>query len=108
MEIVHTVHIEDKTRIKDIKFNFPELMGEDSLNKIKEEYCSLIEAKAELQEARRVVRELEKKVLKKERTWNAKKDLFEIEFESTKKEVKTKKSYMTINGKTVYDCNGNR
>ena len=108
MDTIHKVKIEDKTRIKDIKLKFPELMGEDSLDKIKEEYYSLLEAKGELQEARKVVRELEKKLLKKEREWNKKKDLFEIEFESTEKEVKTTKSYMVINGATVYDCNGRR
>ena len=108
METTHKIRIEDKTRIKSIKFNFPELMDTDSSTLIREEYYSLLETKEELQEARKAVRELEKELRKKEMAWNKKKDLFEIEFESTEKEVKTTKSYMVINGATVYDCNGRR
>ena len=108
METVHIVKVEDKTSIKSIKFRFPELMDTDALNLIKEEYYILKETENELHSARETVRLLEKKLSEMKEKWDAKKDLFEIEFESHEKEVKTSKSYMTINGDTVYNCNTRR
>ena len=102
METIHKVKVEDKTRIKSIKFNFPELMDTASSSLIREEYYSLIETKEELQEARKVVRELEKKLHKKEMAWNNKKGLFEIEFESNEKEVKTTKSFVALKNVNGY------
>lgn len=108
METIHKIKVEDKTRIKDIHFKHPELMNIDAFRLIKNEYYALIKTQKELYDARDKVRELEKKCKAMEDAWNAKKDMFEIEFESTEKEVKTLKSYMTINGAVVYDCNGRR
>ena len=108
MEVIHKVKVEDKARIKNIKFKFPELMDTDALNLIKDEYYTLQETESELHSARETVRSLEKKLAEMEKKWDAKKDLFEIEFESHEKEVKTTKSYMTINGAVVYDCNKRR
>ena len=105
METTHKITVKDKTRIKSIRFKFPELMDTDALNVIKDEYYVLMDAKGELYEARERVRFLEKRYDKIKKEWDAKKDMFDIEFESYDKEVKTIKSYMTINGKTVYDCN---
>lgn len=108
METIHTVHVEDKTRIKSIEFKFPELVSKDAEQLIKKEYYELIATRNELQHAREEVRRLEKLYNTLFQEWEAKRDLFDIEFESTEKEVKTTKSYMTINGKTVYDCNSRR
>ena len=108
METIHKVRVEDKTKIKHISFKYPELMGKESIGLIKAEYKALLDAREELYEARERVRLLEKKVKKFEEDWNSKKNMFDIEFESYEKDVKTTKSYMTINGKTVYDCNSRR
>lgn len=102
METIHKVKVEDRTRIKDITFKNPELMNIDAFRLVKNEYYALIKAQKELYEARAKVRELEKKYDTLEKSWNAKKDMFDIEFESTEKEVKTQKSYLTINGDLVY------
>lgn len=108
MEFTHKVRVEDATKIKSIHFKCPELMAENSVELIKEEYGNLLKAKDALYEAREKVRALEKMFSTLEDKWNAKKDLFDIEFESHEKEVKVVTSHMTINGKTVYDCNTRR
>ena len=108
METTHTIKVEDKTKIKHIHFKFPHLMHTNSEQEIKWEYETLCVKKAELYSARDRVRQLEKECDRREKEWNDKKALFDIEFESHEKEVTTTKSYMTINGKTVYDCNSRR
>lgn len=105
METIHKVKVVDRTRIKDITFKNPELMSIDAFRLVKNEYYALIKAQNELYEARAKVRELEKKFKAMEDSWNAKKDMFDIEFESTEKEVRTEKSNMTINGALVYSYN---
>ena len=108
METTHKIRVEDKTKIKHIHFKFPHLMHTNSEHEIKCEYEALCAKKQELYDVRDRVRQLEKEHERMEKEWNGKKDLFDIEFESYEKEVKTTKSYMTINGKTVYDCNSRR
>ena len=108
METIHKIKVEDKTRIKHIHFKHPELVNSKAIALIKAEYKALLEAQGELYEAREKVRKLEKKYSKLEQEWKAKQELFDIEYESYEKEVRTQKSYMTINGKTVYDCNSRR
>ena len=108
MEITHKIKVEEKNKIKQIHFKFPHLMHTNSEQEIKWEYEKLIAKREALYSAREEVRRLEKQVKELEKEWNSKKDLFDIEFESYEKEVTTTKSYMVINGKTVYDCNSRR
>lgn len=105
METTHKVKVVDKRNIKSIRFKNPELMGKDAETMIKEEYCMLLSTQDELYEARRKVWDLEKQYAKLEQEWRAKQDMFDIEFESYEKEVKTQKSYLTINGDLVYSYN---
>ena len=102
METIHKVKVEDRTKIKSVTFKHPELMGKNAEKMIRLEYKALLDAKAELSEARDRVRKLEKKVDAMEKSWNAKNEMFDIEFECIEKEVKTEKSNMTINGALVY------
>lgn len=102
METIHKVKIEDRTKIKSVTFKHPELMGKNAEKMVRLEYKALLDSKAELSEARDRVRKLEKRVDAMEKSWNSKKDMFDIEFECTEKEVKTQKSYLTINGDLVY------
>lgn len=108
MDTIYKIKVVDRKSIKNITFKFPELMNEQSAELIKEEYESLVGLQNSLYEARDNVRALEKELEARVKAWDAKKDLFDIEFESTEKEVVTHKSYMVINGDTVYDCNGRR
>lgn len=105
METIHKVNIVDRTKIKSVTFKHPELMGNDAEKMVKLEYRELLDVKEKLYAAREEVRRLEKKYDTLEKNWNSKKDMFDIEFESTEKEVKTQKSYLTINGDLVYSYN---
>lgn len=102
METIHKVKVEDRTKIKNVTFKHPELMGKDAEKMVKLEYRELLDVKEKLYAAREEVRRLEKKYDTLEKSWNAKKEMFDIEFESTGKEVKTEKSNMLLNGKLVY------
>jgi hypothetical protein len=105
METIHKVKVVDRTKIKSVTFKHPELMGKDAEKMVKLEYGELLDVKEKLYAAREEVRRLEKKYDTLEKSWNAKKEMFDIEFESTEKEVKTQKSYLTINGDLVYSYN---
>lgn len=102
METIHKVNVVDRNKIKSVTFKHPELMGKDAEKMVKLEYRELLDVKEKLYAAREEVRRLEKKYDTLEKSWNAKKDMFDIEFESTEKEVKTEKSNMLLNGKLVY------
>lgn len=102
MEKIHKVKVVDYAKIKRVTFKHPELMGKDAEKMVKSEYRALLDIKEKLYAAREEVRRLEKKYDTLEKNWNAKKDMFDIEFESTEKEVKTEKSNMLLNGKLVY------
>ena len=102
METIHKVKVVDYTKIKSITFKHPKLMGKDAEKMVKLEYRELLDVKEKLYAAREEVRKLEKLYGTIEADWNSKKDMFDIEFESTEKEVRTEKSNMTINGALVY------
>ena len=108
MDTIYRVKVVDRKVIKNISFKFPELMNDNSEELVKAEYNDLVTTQDALYQARDEVRRLEKELDSKMKAWDAKKDLFEVEFESSEKEVVTHKSYMVINGDTVYDCNGKR
>lgn len=105
METIHKVKVVDYAKIKRVTFKHPELMGKDAEKMVKSEYRELLNVKEKLYAAREEVRKLEKLYGTLEADWNSKKDMFDIEFESTEKEVKTQKSYLTINGDIVYSYN---
>jgi hypothetical protein len=105
METIHKVNIVDRTKIKSVTFKHPELMGKDAEKMVKSEYRELLNLKEKLYAAREEVRKLERLYGTIEADWNSKKEMFDIEFESTEKEVKTQKSYLTINGDLVYSYN---
>ena len=105
METIHKVKVIDRTKIKKVTFKHPELMGKEAEKMVKLEYRELLDVKEKLYAAREEVRRLEKLYGTLEAGWNTKKDMFDIEFESTEKEVKTQKSYLTINGDLVYSYN---
>ena len=102
MEKIHKVKVVDYAKIKRVNFKHPELMGKDAEKMVKLEYRELLDVKEKLYAAREEVRRLEKKYDALEKNWNAKKEMFDIEFESTEKEVKTEKANLLLNGKLVY------
>ena len=103
MEKIHKVKVVDYAKIKRVTFKHPELMGKDAEKMVKLEYRELLDVKEKLYAAREEVRRLEKKFGTLEKNWNAKKEMFDIEFESTEKEVKTTKATFglkNVNGYT--------
>lgn len=102
METIHKIKVVDYAKIKRVTFKHQELMGKDAEKMVKLEYRELLNVKDKLYAAREEVRRLEKKYDTLEKNWNSKKEMFDIEFESTEKEVKTEKSNMLLNGKLVY------
>lgn len=108
MDTIYRVKVVDRKVIKNISFKFPELMNENSEELVKAEYNDLVATQDALYQARDEVRRLEKELDSKMKVWDAKKDFFEVEFDSSEKEVVAHKSYMVINGDTEYDCNGKR
>ena len=102
MEKIHKVKVVDYAKIRRITFKHPELMGKDAEKMVKSEYRELLDIKEKLYDAREEVRRLEKKYDTLEKNWNSKKEMFDIEFESTEKEVKTEKANLLLNGKLVY------
>lgn len=65
---------------------------------IQSEYEALIELQDRLYLLRESVRQLEKETKEAEEKWKAKQDLFDIEFETIEKKVKTEKSNLLLKG----------
>lgn len=75
------VSIEDKSRIKDVKFHYPWLMNEEAKESIIEEYYGILQLEDELDKARLSVRYLENKLKEARNEFSAKSSLFTLEFE---------------------------
>lgn len=104
METIHTVKVVNKDRIVGVKFKNPELMHPNAAESVVREYHTMRDKQRELSLARERVRQLEKEFATLEKEWNAKKDMFDIEFEATEKEVKTTKATIglkNVNGYTA-------
>ena len=69
-------------------FKHPELNGQGCREDGQLEYRELLDVKEKLYAAREEVRRLEKLYGTLEEDWNSKKDMFDIEFESTEKRSK--------------------
>ena len=77
---------ENRNLIKDIRFEYPELMNDDAKESIKEEYYHILKLEEELDEARESVRNLEKTISELKQKFKVKQTLFTIEFEDMKVE----------------------
>lgn len=102
METIHKIKVTNKDKVVAVKFKHPELMHPGADKAVVEEYHRLLYKDKELHLARERVRQLEKEYSSLEKEWASKSEMFELEFETTEKEVKTEKSFLTINGDLVY------
>lgn len=98
MSKVETIHIENRRKIKNIIIKFPELMESSAKDKIAEEYYNILSKEDELHEIRHKVWLLEDEVKKLKEDFNLKSNLFDIEFETDKKEVETSKCQVMVEG----------
>lgn len=98
MEKIHTIQVVNRRVITKVKPKFPHLMSADYDLAIQSEYEALLELQDRLYSLRESVRQLEKETKEAEEKWKAKQDLFDIEFETIEKEVKTEKSNLLLKG----------
>lgn len=75
------VSVEDRSRIKNIVFHYPNLMSENADKEIKEEYYKIQELEETLASARTNVRNLESEIKNLKNSFNSKTNLFTLEFE---------------------------
>lgn len=76
----------DYTKIKDIKFKFPELMGENSKSEILMLFERIANLKNTISDLRMEATEREKTLKELEKEWNTILPLLDIEFETKEKE----------------------
>lgn len=76
----------DYTKIKDIKFKFPEIMGENSKSEILMLFERIANLKNTISDLRMEATEREKTLKELEKEWNTILPLLDIEFETKEKE----------------------
>lgn len=92
------IRIPDITKIKEIKFKFPDLMAPDAEEIIKLSYSTLLERETQLQNYRNKVRELEEEVKERRENWNKLQEVIEVTFEEKVSEYKENKAGVAILG----------
>ena len=97
-EIRSKMIVEDRTKVKEVHFKYPEMMNEGAQEEIKNDYNELLSLEEELYNAREVVRELEKKLTEKKKKFDEKTLLCTLEFETSEKEVVNYESYVVFKG----------
>lgn len=98
MENTQKLVLTDTRKIKRICFKYPDLIGPDTENRIKESYQKLLELKDLLHEYRTKVIELEKEVSKKDQEFREITATCTIEFATYEKEYRTVTSNLFIAG----------
>ena len=88
----------DSTRIKSIKFFFPDLMSSDAEDIIRTAYKVLLEKERDLSDYRAKVRELEEEVKERRENWNKLQEVIEVTFEERVSEYKENKAGVAILG----------
>ena len=93
-EIRSKMIVEDRTKVKEVHFKYPEMMNEGAQEEIKNDYNELLSLEEELYNAREVVRELEKRLTERKKKFDEKTLLCTLEFETSEKEVVNYESYV--------------
>lgn len=75
------VSVEDRRKIKDVKFLYPNLMSDTAKEDIIDEYNYILELEDNLDKEREYVRSLEGYLKESREKFNAKSNLFTLEFE---------------------------
>lgn len=95
---VETIHIENRRKIKDIILKFPELMEKNAKEQIANEYYNILSKEDALYETRDKVRKLEDEISHLRQEFNLKANLFDIEFETSTKEVESYRCGVMVEG----------
>lgn len=80
-ELNMKVSVEDRRKIKDVKFLYPNLMSDKAKEDIIDDYNYILELEDNLDKAREHVRSLEGCLKEAREKFNAKSNLFTLEFE---------------------------
>ena len=88
----------DQTRIKSVKFIFPDLMNSNAEDIIRTAYKVLLEKERDLSDYRAKVRELEEEVKERRENWNKLQEVIEVTFEEKTTEYKENKAGVAILG----------
>lgn len=75
------VSVEDRSRVKNVRFHYPHLMSDIAKECIIDEYNDILNIEDELDRTRNLVRELENLLKERRESFNAKSELFTLEFE---------------------------
>lgn len=75
------VKVEDRSRVKDVKFEYPDLMNDNARDLIIKEYHDILDTELSLDVARNSVRYLERRLKEQKEKFESIKKLFTLEFE---------------------------
>lgn len=84
---MNKIEIEDKTKVKEVIFKYPELMSNDAEERIKDDYKTLLDLEEKVYSKREELRALEEQRDKHKSAFDNQKHLFTLIFESKTKEV---------------------
>lgn len=92
------IRVPDITKIKEIKFKFPDLMAPDAEETIKLGYSTLLERETQLQNYRNKVRELEEEVKERKENWSKLLEIIDVTFEVKVSEYREHKAGFSVFG----------
>lgn len=92
------IRVPDITKIKEIKFKFPDLMAPDAEETIKLGYSTLLERETQLQNYRNKVRELEEEVKERKENWSKLLEIIDVTFEVKVSEYREHKANFSVFG----------
>lgn len=92
------IKIRDITKIKELKFKFPDLMAPDAEEIIKLGYSILLEKETQLQNYRNKVRELEEEVKERRDNWSKLLEIIDVTFEERVSEYREHKANFSVFG----------
>ena len=91
------VRVEDKSRIKDVKFKYPRVHGEAAIEEVKHLYNDMLETEQQLADARDLVRALENELKEKREIFYDLQNIMSLEFDMRETEhVDIVKSNMAV------------
>lgn len=96
MEKINILTVTDKSKIKDVKCKYPELYNPSVIERLKEDYYTMLEYKNILHSLRMEALRYENLLKEKSKEFNEKYTLFDIEFETYNKEYITEKSGLSF------------
>lgn len=96
--MTETIITQDYNKVKRIIFKNPNLMSGNAEQQIKDTYNSIINIKKEIAQWRQNIREAEAKLNELNEFLKSMSGLYEVEYETIKKEVTTEKAGFIITG----------